>query len=234
MHIGMIGGIGPAATEFYYRKLVQLCKIAGRRLELTIVHAEAADLIENITENRPDRQAQILAEMAGQLSRAGADTVVLSSIAGHFCVSELEVLSPLPIINAISALAEELANRGIRRVGLLGNRVSMESHLFGGVPGIDFILPPGNCLNAVHDEYIRMATTGTVNEHQRQFLWEQGAALCDEFGAEIVLLAGTDLFLAFDGVDCGFPIIDCALVHIQKIASEGGVSAAASALVADT
>jgi aspartate racemase len=44
MHIGMIGGLGLAATEFYYRNFVQSYKTAKRTLELTIVHAEAFDL----------------------------------------------------------------------------------------------------------------------------------------------------------------------------------------------
>ena len=48
MHIGMIGGIGPAATEFYYRNLIKAYKAANKKLELTIVHAEASDVINNI------------------------------------------------------------------------------------------------------------------------------------------------------------------------------------------
>lgn len=41
MHIGMIGGIGPAATEFYYRHLVKAHASVNKVMELTIVHAEA-------------------------------------------------------------------------------------------------------------------------------------------------------------------------------------------------
>ena len=44
MHIGLIGGIGPAATEFYYRHLTRAHARADRALELTIVHAQVRDL----------------------------------------------------------------------------------------------------------------------------------------------------------------------------------------------
>ena len=44
MHIGLIGGIGPAATEFYYRNLVRAHAAANRAMELTIVHADMRDL----------------------------------------------------------------------------------------------------------------------------------------------------------------------------------------------
>ena len=36
-------------------------------------------------------------------------------------------------------------------------------------------------------------------------------------GAEIVILAGTDLFLAFDGYDCGFPTLDSARAHVDGL-----------------
>lgn len=35
-----------------------------------------------------------------------------------------------------------------------------------------------------------------------------------------MLLGGTDLFLAFDGYDCGFPVIDGARVHIDALYRE--------------
>ena len=35
-HIGLIGGIGPAATDFYYRKIIAAYAELGLELELTI------------------------------------------------------------------------------------------------------------------------------------------------------------------------------------------------------
>ncbi len=48
MHIGLIGGIGPAATEFYYRGLTDGHAKSGTRLELTIANAEVGDLSQNL------------------------------------------------------------------------------------------------------------------------------------------------------------------------------------------
>ncbi|WP_157746910.1 hypothetical protein [Marinobacter sp. LV10R510-11A] len=39
----------------------------------------------------------------------------------------------------------------------------------------------------------------------------------EEQGAETIVLAGTDLFVAFDEQECGFNYIDSALVHIEAI-----------------
>jgi aspartate racemase len=62
-----------------------------------------------------------------------------------------------------------------------------------------------------------MAGEGRVTEGQRRVFFSAGRHLCDSQGAEAVVLAGTDLFLAFVGQNCGFPVIDCADVHIDAL-----------------
>lgn len=97
MHLGLIGGIGPAATEFYYRSLVRAHVSVNRAMELTIVHADVRELLQNMTDNAPHRQAQVFLRLAQRLQAAGAEVVAVTSIAGHFCLREFEPLSPLPI-----------------------------------------------------------------------------------------------------------------------------------------
>ena len=217
MHIGMIGGIGPAATEFYYRNLVKAYKTAGKKLELTIVHAEVSDVVNNIASKSPDRQARLFLEMAQRLQKAGADVVVISSIAAHFCVSEFEALSPLPVVSIIHALESEFARNGLKKIGLLGHSVSMGSKLFGGILSTDIVVPLGDEFDCVSDEYIKMATMGKVSRSQRELFFLAGKNMCEKQGAELVVLAGTDLCLAFDGEECGFAVMDSALVHINAI-----------------
>ena len=220
MHIGLIGGIGPAATEFYYRNLVRAHAAVGRALELTIVQADTRDLIQNMSDGAPDKQAEIFLRLARRLQAAGAEAVAVTSIAGHFCIREFEALSPLPVINAIPAIEAELVNRGLRRVGLLGTRVVMQSRLYGGVAAVDVVAPQGESFDATHNAYLAMAAAGQADDQQRELLFSVGNDLCRKHGAEVVLLAGTDLFLAFDGRECGFTTIDSARVHIDALLRE--------------
>jgi aspartate racemase len=62
-----------------------------------------------------------------------------------------------------------------------------------------------------------MATSARVTDAQRRVFFAAGERLCREQGAELVLLGGTDLFLAFQGRDAGFPVLDCADVHVEAI-----------------
>ncbi len=218
MHIGLIGGIGPGATEFYYRGLVEAHAAAERPLELTIVQAEARDLVANLTAGDAHAQAAIFLRLVERLAAAGADAAAVTSLGGHFCIAELAAASPLPLIDLVTEMAATLTARGVARVGLLGTRTVMESHIYGAIPTIEVVLPQGADLDATHEAYIAMASAGRVTEDQRALFFRLGAELVREQGAEVVVLVGTDLFLAFDGQACGFPVIDCARVHVDALA----------------
>jgi len=45
MHLGLIGGIGPAATMFYYQGLVRAHVAGNQPLNLTIAHADLRELM---------------------------------------------------------------------------------------------------------------------------------------------------------------------------------------------
>ena len=59
MHIGLIGGIGPAATDFYYRRLIAAFASRKKPLELTIAHADTPTLLNNLARNDKAGQAAI-------------------------------------------------------------------------------------------------------------------------------------------------------------------------------
>ena len=61
MHIGLIGGIGPAATEYYYRGLIERHARSNTRLELTIAHADVRELVHNLANDDASRQAEVFA-----------------------------------------------------------------------------------------------------------------------------------------------------------------------------
>ena len=218
MHIGLIGGIGPAATEYYYRHLVQRHEAAGRRMELTIVHAHVHTLAANAIAGKAGAQAAEFAALTERLKAAGAEAVAITSIGGHFCLDAFEPLSPLPVLNVAPAIAAGLRARGAEKIGLIGTAVAMTSGIYGALSGIETVIPEGDDLQTANDVYIALARAGTVTEAGRATLFRIGRDLVERQGAEAVLLAGTDLFVAFDGRDPGYPTIDGALLHIEAIA----------------
>jgi aspartate racemase len=217
MHIGMIGGIGPAATEFYYRGLIDRHAKSDTTLDLTIAHADVREMARNLSNGDAKRQAEVFALLLRRLAAAGAELAVVTSMGGHFCIRELAAVSPLPILNAIPEVAAEIERRKFKRVGILGTRMVMQTRLYGAIAAAEVVVPQGAAFEAVHQNYAEMASVGRVTDAQRRVFFSAGQALVREQAAEVVLLGGTDLFLAFQSGACGFPLLDCAEVHVEAI-----------------
>ncbi|MEO0542753.1 MAG: aspartate/glutamate racemase family protein [Pseudomonadota bacterium] len=217
MHIGMIGGIGPAATDVYYRSLIALAAEQGKDLELTIAHADAPTLLDNLTKGDAVAQSQLFAGLAARLKTAGAGCVVVTSVAGHFCVDEFYKVSPLPIIDLTKALSVWLENKRMACVGVLGTETVMASKVYGKLSLVEILAPEGDELKMVHDAYVTLAKSGVSTPALQDVFFKAGHALMDR-GAEAVMLGGTDLNAAFDNANSGFPVVDCARIHIEEIA----------------
>jgi aspartate racemase len=218
MHIGLIGGIGPAATVAYYERLVARMRSLGEPLHLTIVHTP--DIQTLIRNNLADRRAEQAAEYAlliDRLKAAGCDCAAITSIGGHFCFEETKTISSLPLVSAVDPLDAAFAERGLRKVGLLGTAIVMRTRLFGQLRLTEAVVLD-NRIDDLGQLYQDMAVAGKCTEDQRAALLAAGREMVDRLGAEAIVLAGTDLTLAFAGQDPGYPVIDALDVHVALLA----------------
>jgi aspartate racemase len=218
MHIGLIGGIGPAATDFYYRRLIRAFADRKTPLELTIAHADTPTLLNNLASNDRAGQAAIFTRLAKRLAQAGANSVAITSIAGHFCIDAFKAASPLPAVDMIVEVNRAIAERGLSRVGILGTQTVMETRFYGGVTSAEIIPPGGQDLLDVHQAYVTMAASGIVTEAQRSVFNMASHRLLKDKGAQAILLGGTDLVLVYDERTSDVPVIDCASIHADAIA----------------
>jgi aspartate racemase len=217
MHIGLIGGIGVAATVVYYQRLAAAAAARGvSRLELTIVHGEIQELIRNNLADRRAEQAQAFLPLVERLKNAGCDCVALSSLGAHFCLDELADLSPLPIVSAVAPLDAYFVEHGIRQVGLLGTRVVMRTRLYGQLIHTKAIALDDE-IELLGQTYQDVAVAGVCTPQQRELFLDAGQRM-SAAGADAIVLAGTDLNLAFDGQDPGYTVIDALDVHVALLA----------------
>jgi aspartate racemase len=219
MHIGLIVGIGPAATDYYYRYLISALARAGQDLDLTMAHADTRTLLQNQSEGNVEAQVDIYCRLTERLQRAGIERIAVTSIAGHFCIDAFKELSPVPVIDLLEVVKLEVRRRGFKRIGLLGTRVVMETRFYGVLDEIEVIAPMNDLLD-VHEAYVSMANAGVATPGHREVFMRAGNALTREHGCESIMLAGTDLALIFQkGLDPGFDTLDCAEAHAAAIAN---------------
>ena len=218
MHIGLIVGIGPAATDYYYRTIISAMAEKGLPLSLTMAHADTSELLENQAHNAIDDQVAIYLRLADQLKAAGAEVIAITSIAGHFCIEEFEAISPLPVINMIGLVREELVNLGVSSVGLMGTRSVMTSHFYGGLGSVSVLELSTDLTTQIHEQYVAIATTAVCTPTQKQFFHDLARDMITKQHVDVVLLAGTDLALAFPEIPQDLNILDCARLHALAIA----------------
>jgi aspartate racemase len=151
MHIGLIGGIGPAATDFYYRGLVDRHRAANIPLECTIAHADVGTMGRNLADGRRAEQAALFAGLIERMKKAGAEAAAVTSMGGHFCINELLPISPLPLVHGIHAVAASIEKSGHKKIGVLGTRLVMETKLYGSISSAELIAPDGERFGQVGD-----------------------------------------------------------------------------------
>jgi len=218
MHIGLIGGIGPAATDFYYRRLISTFARKNATLELTIVHADTPTLVSNLTRNDAAAQTAIFHRLTNRLVSAAAECVGITSIAGHFCIDDFKVVSPLLVVDMIAEVSRAIEARGLKRIGIIGTRTVMETRFYGRIASAEIVPPSEPDMDDVHRAYVSMATSGFVTEDQRSIFKAVSHRLLEDHGAEAIMLGGTDLALAFNEQTAAFPLVDCAGIHADAIA----------------
>jgi aspartate racemase len=215
--LGMIGGLGVGATVHYYRSLVQAHAAHGLIARLLIAHANLDDVRTRVEAGDIDGLAGYLARHIAQLAAGGAQIAVVSAVTPHICAPKLAAISPLPLVDIIDALNLELQSRRLLRVALFGTRFAMETRLFGRLAGVELAAPTAAETDFVHAAYMRIASTGVGAHYDVEALRGIAQRLCEEEGAEAVVLAGTDLSIVFDERAAGFPAIDASRVHVDAV-----------------
>lgn len=218
LHIGLIGGIGVAATVVYYQRLCAAVAAMGAPLDLTIVQADVHELIRNNLADAREAQAEVYARLIDRLAAAGCDCAAITSLGGHFCFEETRARSALPLVSAVAPLDDFFAAEGLSRVGLLGTRVVMRTRLYGQLRHTGAVALDDET-EALGQRYQQMAVAGTCSEADRAAFFDAGQRMVTDLGAEAIVLAGTDLNLAFDGRhDPGYRVIDALDVHVDLLA----------------
>ena len=217
MHIGLIGGIGPAATDFYYRRLIEAFASRGADLDATIVHADAPTLLDNVARNDVEAQVAIYQHLTDRLAAAGADCVIVTSIAGHFCIEPFKQVSPLPVIDLLTEVDKVVSQRGFNRLGILGTATVMKTQFYGGLTSAQVVPPEGELFDAVHRAYVTMATSGRVTDDERAVFDRAVRSLSEDAQADAILLGGTDLGLVYSEDRTDFTFVDCAAIHVDAV-----------------
>lgn len=119
--IGIIGGMGPAATADFFAKLIAATNAERDQDHLRILidnNPRIPNRNDAIAGRGPSPGPQ-LAEAAHGLERAGADFLVIACNTAHAFQSEIEAAVSIPLLSMIDATVDAAMDNGGERFGVL-------------------------------------------------------------------------------------------------------------------
>ncbi|TMI98266.1 MAG: hypothetical protein E6G97_26495 [Alphaproteobacteria bacterium] len=213
--LGLVGGLGPNATVYYYNGLIAAHNAQGRVARMLIAHADVDHGRPLAEAGKLDELARYLNGFIGATAAGGAEMAAIVAVTPHICTAQLTPLLRIPLIDMVAVVADEVRARGLKRIALLGTRSTVQSKMFGRL-GVDVVMPKPDEIAFINDAYLDVVYDRSTAETLDR-LRELAQTLITRDGAESVLLAGTDLSMVLNEANAGFPTIDCAGVHIREI-----------------
>jgi len=146
--IGILGGMGPAATLDCFGKIIKNTAAKSDADHLRVVMDSNPAIPDRIAAILGAGASPVPALLAGcrGLATAGADFIIIPCVTVHFFLPQIQAESPLPILSIVDAVAEAIQNElpEAKTVGLMGTRATVESGLFQkrlAADNIDTLVP---------------------------------------------------------------------------------------------
>src|SRR4030042_5817735 len=128
-----------------------------------------------------------------KLARAGADLGLLASNSPHIVFDELSHQSPIPLLSIVEAACEATKKLGLKRVGLLGTRFTMQARFYPDTfskEGITIVVPGVEDQTYIHDRYMSELVNGIILSETRERLLAIADRLKTQEGIEGLILGG--------------------------------------------
>ncbi|MEZ3498330.1 aspartate/glutamate racemase family protein [Pantoea sp. KPR_PJ] len=220
--IGLLGGMSWESTALYYRILNEEIKAALGGLHsarIVLYSVDFAEIEKLQSDGRWDEAGVQLAQAARALVRAGADFLVLATNTMHKVAPHIQQAVDIPLLHIADATAERIRDNGLKKVGLLATRFTMEEAFYRGrlteEYGLEVVTPDQTDRALVHQVIYQELCQGKVNAASREKFRHIMAKLTEQ-GAEGIILGCTEITMLVSAQDASVPLFDTTLIHAQR------------------
>jgi len=220
--VGIVGGLGPESTIDYYRRILD----AWARHDPSTAPSIVIDSLDvkrglYLAEHDHAALAEYLLASLRRLAGAGVDFAAMTANTPHIVFDELAGRSPVPLLSIVEVCAHEARERGLRRLGLLGTRFTMEAAFYPAVCaryGVAVVSPREADRDWIHERYVGELLRGEFRDETRRGFTALVSRLRDEERIDGVILGGTELpLLLRAAVIAEVPALDTTALHVGAI-----------------
>ncbi|WP_010178831.1 aspartate/glutamate racemase family protein [Glaciecola sp. HTCC2999] len=219
--IGLIGGMSWESTATYYQLINEGVKMHLGGLHSAQIRLHSVDFAEIAAlQSAGDwsQMGEILVNAAQSLAQAGADSIVICTNTMHKLAPDIAAQVNIPLLHIADATGQALVEQGIKQVGLLGTRFTMEQDFYASrllnKYGIEVITPDQTGRDAVHQIIYEELCLGHIHTQSRSIYQHVVAKLADQ-GAQAVILGCTEIGLLLQQSDTPVPLFDTTHLHAQ-------------------
>jgi len=217
--IGLIGGMSWESTVSYYQFINEAIKerLGGLHSARCVLYSVDFAEIEMLQRaGRWVEATEFLLAAARSVEAAGADFVLVCTNTMHKVADALQAGLRIPLVHIADATAAHVRRAGLRRVGLLGTRFTMEEEFYRGrlaQPfGLEVLIPEAPEREVVHRVIYDELCVGCLRPESRFRLQAVMAQLVQR-GAEGIILGCTELGLLIGEKDGPVPLFDTTRIH---------------------
>lgn len=209
--IGILGGMGPAATVETFRRIVARTPAARDQDHLHVVvdsDPSVPDRTEALLHGGPDPRPHLLAG-ARRLVSAGAEVLCMPCNTAHAYHPWLQRRLPVPLVHMLEESAVRAAATGSTRFGLLATTGTAETGLYQaefGRVGLEILRPTEDDQRRVMDS-IAAVKAGLSQDEVVAALGAVAEALAAR-GAERLVAGCTEVSLVATRIRTPLPVID--------------------------
>ncbi len=225
--VGIVGGIGPESTIDYYRQIVAAYREQrpdGSYPAIIINSIDLNKIRDLVTANALADLTEYLVAEVQRLARAGADFGLLAANTPHIVFDDIRRQSPISLLSIVEVTCEAAKAMGLKRLGLLGTRFTMQGRFFPDVfarAAIALAVPTEDEQAYVHDKYMGELVNGIFLAETRERLLEIVDRLKERERIEGVILGGTELpLLLRDAASRDIPFLDTTQIHVSSAVAQ--------------
>ena len=220
---GLIGGTGPESTIEYYKGIEYgVQQRSGRSFfpNLTVESLSVFDVLGFCERQDYAGLTGYLLKGIKNLAAAGAECAALTGITPHIVFDELTEVSPVPLISMVDTARDHAAERGYKKICLIGTLPVMNGTFFQtsfAKSGIEVITPDAEEKSYIETKIETEIEFGRVMPETQQTFREIADRIIQEKKVQAVVLGCTELPLVFRGIQLPVPYIDVMQVHIKAL-----------------
>ncbi len=219
--IGLLGGMSWESTASYYRLINEGIKselggLHSARICMVSVDFDEIEMLQH--QGNWSATADLLSQSARAIEAGGADGLLICTNTMHKVAPEIESAISIPLLHIADATAQRLVADGIKRVGLLGTRFTMEQGFYKDRItsnfGIEVLVPETVARERVHQIIYSELCLGQIKPESREEYLHIIAQLYRQ-GAEAIILGCTEIALLVQQSHTDVPLYDTTRIHAE-------------------